>query len=92
MINEYGDKISLGNSVYDLLSTLRVRINDPNKQLIKVFIQLTGLVFGILGEREVKANAKNFICALAEGLSDRNEQNRKEMVASLNRIGEASGK
>lgn len=51
LINEYGDKASVGNSIHDLLSTLRVRINDPNKQLIKVFIHLTGLVFSVMHER-----------------------------------------
>ena len=92
LINEYGDKVSLGNSTNDLLSTLRVRINDPNKQLIKIFIHLTGLVFTLLNERQAKANAKTFICALAESLSDKNQLNRKQMLNTLNLIGQANGK
>lgn len=41
---DQGGKISFGNTTNDLLTLLKVRINDPNKQLIKVFVHLTGQV------------------------------------------------
>lgn len=61
----------------DFLNTLKQRIADPNKNIIKYFVQLTGLVFTLMSERDVKANGKNFICALTDGLSDKVEANRK---------------
>ena len=76
----------------DLLNTLKTRIADPNKQLIKTFVCLTGLIFGFMSEREVKANAKNFICGLADGLSDKMESNRREISITLNKIGDIYGK
>lgn len=70
------DKLNIA-CLGDFLNTLKTRIADPNKQLVKVFVHLTGVVFTLLSDREVKANAKNFICALADGLSDKVEANRK---------------
>lgn len=40
-----------------------------------------------MSEKEIKANAKNFICGLADGLSDKMEANRKEICLTLNKIG-----
>lgn len=65
------------NFMNDLLNTLKTRIADPNKQLIKIFVHLTGIVFEFMNEKEVKASGKNFICGLADGLSDKMEANRK---------------
>ena len=76
----------------DLLNTLKTRIADPNKQLIKTFVALTGLLFSFMSEREVKSNAKNFICGLADGLSDKMEANRREISITLNKIGDIYGK
>lgn len=41
---DQGGKVTFGNTTNDLLTTLKVRINDPNKQLIKIFVHLTGQV------------------------------------------------
>lgn len=60
----------------DLLNTLKTRIADPNKNIVKYFVQLTGIVFEILPDREVKHNAKNFMNGLADGLSDKVQANR----------------
>lgn len=49
----------------DFLNSLKIRIADPNKNVIKYFVQLTVLTFETISERDVKANAKNFMCALA---------------------------
>lgn len=35
----------------DLLMTLKVRIADPNKQLIRTFVNLTGIVFSLMSDR-----------------------------------------
>ena len=91
LLNETEGKVHL-NCLHDLLNTLKTRIADPNKQLIKIFVHLTGLVFGFMSEKEVKANGKNFICGLADGLSDKMEANRKEICLTLNKIGEYYGK
>lgn len=63
--------------LFDLLNNLKTRIADPNKNIVKYFVQLAGLLFETMSDRDVKANAKNFICALADGLSDKVEANRK---------------
>lgn len=33
------------NVLFDLLNTLKTRIADPNKNIVKFFVQLTGLLF-----------------------------------------------
>ena len=73
---EFGGRVSFGNGLHDLLSTLKAHINDTNKQLIKVFVHLAGLVLISISEKEVKANLRNFVLTMVEGLSDKNEQNR----------------
>lgn len=45
-----------------------------------------------MSDKDVKANAKNFICALADGLSDKVEANRKQICVTLNKIGDIYGK
>ena len=65
------------NVLFDLLGTLKTRIADPNKNIVKYFVQLTGLIFETMNDRDIKNNARNFICALADGLSDKVEANRK---------------
>jgi hypothetical protein len=37
--------------LYDFLGVLRARISDPNKQLIKLFVNLVGEVFRSLSEK-----------------------------------------
>jgi hypothetical protein len=63
--------------LFELLNTLKTRIADPNKNIVKYFVQLTALLFENMSEKDVKCNAKNFICALADGLSDKEKANRK---------------
>ena len=89
---EQGGKVSFGNTTNDLLATLKVRINDPNKQLIKIFVHLTGQVLCSLPEKDLKLNARNFIISMIEGLNDKNDLNRKEIHATLNKLGETIGK
>lgn len=76
LLNDVEGKVHI-SCLHDLLATLKTRIADPNKQLIKTFVHLTGLIFGFMNEKEIKANAKNFICGLADGLSDKMEANKK---------------
>ena len=76
LLSDTNGKVHL-SCLPDLLNTLKTRIADPNKQLIKTFVNLTGIIFGLMSEREIKANAKNFICGLTDGLSDKMESNRK---------------
>ena len=56
----------------DLLTTLKSHINDTNKQLIKVFVHLSGLVLVSLSDKDLKSNLKPFILTLVDGLSDKN--------------------
>lgn len=69
---EFGGRVSYGNQLYDLLATVKSHINDTNKQLIKVFVHLAGLVLVSLSDKDLKANLRAFIISLVEGLSDKN--------------------
>ena len=42
-------------------------------------------------EKEARSQAKVFLHALAEGLADKNEANRREIYATFNKIAEAAG-
>jgi len=44
IITENNGRVTI-NCMTELLGTLKNRINDPNKQLIKIFVALTGHVF-----------------------------------------------
>jgi hypothetical protein len=55
----------------DLMNALKLRINDPNKQLIKVFMQLSGILFPVLNDKELKVFTKPFVVTIADGLSDK---------------------
>ena len=90
-IIEQGGKIPSGN-MSELLSTLKARVNDPNKQLIRVFVHLTGMVLGVLSERDLKQCYRQFVMALVEGLNDKNDSNKREIIATLNKIGDLIGK
>ena len=51
-ILQSSEKPKLGyHCLSDLLNSLKVRIADPNKNIIKTFVQLTGIVFEIMPER-----------------------------------------
>ncbi len=50
LLNDTEGKIP-SSCLSELLNTLKVRIADPNKQLIKTFVNLTGIVFGLMSER-----------------------------------------
>ena len=68
--------MSFGSQTGDLLNTVKNHINDTNKQLVKVFVHLAGLVLISLSDKELRGNLKAFILTFVEGLSDKNEQNR----------------
>ena len=76
----------------DLMNSLKLRINDPNKQLIKVFMQLAGILFPVLNDKELKIFTKPFVVSIADGLSDKMQANKKEAYLTLNKIGEVVGK
>lgn len=61
--DNYG-KVTIG-CIHDFIPTLKTRINDPNKGLIKTFVNLTGIVFASMNDRDLKTYAKVFITALA---------------------------
>ncbi len=61
----------------DLMNNLKPRINDPNKNIIKTFMQLTAVLFPVLSDKELKVFTKMFITTLADGLSDKVEANKK---------------
>lgn len=42
--NNMDSKIN-SSVLFDLLNTLKTRIADPNKNIVKFFVQLTGLLF-----------------------------------------------
>ena len=53
------------------MNSLKLRINDPNKQLIKVFMQLAGILFPVLNDKELKIFTKPVVVSIADGLSDK---------------------
>ena len=55
-------------------------------------MQLTGVLFPILSDRDVKMFAKMFIVVLADALSDKMEANKKEAVITLGKIGDVIGR
>ncbi len=63
--------------MHDFLGVLRSRISDPNKQLIKLFVQLIGEVFRCLTEKQAKMQAKTYIQDLMEVYADKNDQNKR---------------
>ena len=69
LLQNTNSKFTIG-CLNDFLNALKQRIADPNKNIIKYFVQLTGIVFELMTDKDVKANIKSFICALADGLSD----------------------
>ena len=50
LLSEAEGRVHL-NCMGDLLNTLKTRIADPNKQLIKTFVYLTGVLFSFMNER-----------------------------------------
>ena len=75
-----------------MLNTLKARINDPNKQLIKIFVRLIGLVVPALSDRELRQWSHIFINALVPGLNDKNDNNKREVRNTLNKFRDAIGK
>lgn len=46
-INDNFGRVTI-NCTSDLMNALKTRINDPNKNVIKTFMQLAALVFPVL--------------------------------------------
>ena len=91
LVNENFGRVTIG-CMNDLMNNLKGRINDPNKQLPKLFMQLAGVLFPVLNDKELKVFTKMFITSLADALSDKMEANKKEAAAALGKIGEVVGK
>ena len=53
---------------------------------------MAGLILVSLSEKEIRANLKSFILTFVEGLSDKNEQNRIEIINTLGRIADNLGR
>jgi hypothetical protein len=70
LVNDNFGRVTIG-CMSDLMNNLKTRINDPNKNIIKIFMQLTGALFPVLNDKELKVFTKMFITALADGLSDK---------------------
>ena len=50
LINDNFGRVTI-QCMNDLMNSLKMRINDSNKQLIKVFMQLTGVLFSVLNDK-----------------------------------------
>jgi hypothetical protein len=53
------------------MNNLKPRINDPNKNIIKTFMQLTAALFPVLSDKDLKVFTKMFTTTLADSLSDK---------------------
>lgn len=70
LVSDNSGRVIIG-CIHDLMNGLKMRINDPNKQLPKIFMQLTGVLFPTLSEKDLKVFTKMFVTALADALSDK---------------------
>ena len=70
LVNDNFGRVTI-TCMNDLMNNLKNRINDPNKNIIKTFMQLAGVLFPILSERDLKMFTKIYITVLADGLSDK---------------------
>jgi hypothetical protein len=68
MLENYEGKLVM-NGLGEVISTLKSKLADPNKHLIRLYAQLIGLVFKALGEKDQKLHYRTLICALIEGLA-----------------------
>jgi hypothetical protein len=55
-------------------------------------VHLTGLVLISLSEKDLKQHLRGFVTGLIEGLSGKDEQNRREINLTLNKIAENIGR
>jgi predicted Rossmann fold nucleotide-binding protein DprA/Smf involved in DNA uptake len=78
------------NGLGDLITALKGRVNDPNKQLCKLFISFTAHLIESAG-KDIRIHCKVLILALIEVLADKTEAIRKESVQALTRIGNMLG-
>ncbi len=70
LVSDNFGRVTIG-CMNDLMNNLKIRINDPNKNNIKSFMQLTGVLFPVLSDKDLKVFTKMFITTLADGLSDK---------------------
>ncbi len=78
------------NGVNDLITALKARINDANKQLCRMYISFTAHLIESTG-KDIRNHSKVLIYALVEVLADKTEAIRKEGVSALSRIGSVLG-
>jgi hypothetical protein len=71
LINDNYGKVTIA-CMKDLMTNMKSRISDQNKNLIKTMVSLVGMLFSIMSEKDIKIFAKTYVCCLCEGLSDKN--------------------
>jgi hypothetical protein len=70
LVNDNFGRVTI-TCMNDLMNNLKTRINDPNKNIIKTFMQLSGALFPVLSEKDLKMFTKMFIATLADSLNDK---------------------
>jgi hypothetical protein len=89
LLNQHQHRIQM-NGLSDLITALKGRINDANKQLCKLFISFTAHLIESTG-KDIRIHSKVLVLALIEVLADKTEAIRKESVQALRRIGNVLG-
>ena len=71
LVNDNFGRVTI-SCMNELMNNLKPRINDPNKNIIKTFMQVTATLFPVLNDKDLKLFTKMFTTTLADSLSDKN--------------------
>lgn len=80
----------LPNGLNELVNALKSRLADPNKALVKGFINFVGKLTVALG-KDIQRYSKTLVHALMGNLSDKQAQIRQDVIACLEKIGSEVG-
>ena len=78
------------NGINDLMTALKNGMKDPNKAVVKVYINLLGLLADALGPN-VKTFTKKCFVPMLGNLSDKQSLVRADVVAAMNKWSEQIG-
>jgi hypothetical protein len=78
------------NGLHDLMDAMKAGMKDPNKAVVKVFINLLGLLAEALGSA-VRQYTKKCLVPMLNNISDKQTLVRADVVSSLNKWKDAMG-
>lgn len=90
LLTQNNNKIKL-DGLYDFISVLKSKINDPNKTLVKIFITFAGRFVEACG-KDIKNHCKPILLSIISHLSDKQGIVRSEANTSIDKIAGILGK